>query len=209
MVRTIISQHVKLSGSFEINAVTAAEVIDEVYESDADIVYDVEACVCEDDECIDDYVAKINTALNLCIRSGSHEVQIFDVEELLLEQDKDQNKKLSMMAIDDYNSNELTEVEILNRKFDGDNVGEWAWVSTRLVTEWFDEDDPGDIVISGTVDLHFRERRRKVRVRFEKTQAEKIVKKGFELKVRVDEGSGATSLGLLVPAVVALLGFFF
>ena len=212
MLRTIVSQHVKLIGEFVVEE-GAAEIIDEVYESDAKVEYDVEACVCDEDheECIEDYEAKINTALNLCIWSTSNEVEILDVAQVLMEQNKDQNTKFSMKAIENYNINDLTKVDILDHKANGilKDVGHWGLVSTRLVTKWFDEEPPKELMILGTVDLQFRERRRNVRVRFEETPPQRSVKEDFHLSIKLDGGSGATSLGLLAPTVVALLGFLF
>jgi hypothetical protein len=192
-VETIVAQHVILSSTFEvIEAISAAEILDEIVTSDAEVRYLVSSCVCDDQfQCLDDPVEplEVNSGLHLCVHSISNEVQVHRVGEFQLEQEDSTQGSGSFIfrAIENGVPNPLTHAKIVHGD---DKQGDFASIETRLVTAFF-EKAPKDVKASGEVLLAFKTDRRR---RFLHPPEEKIVLADFETKIPLrssEESSGA------------------
>jgi hypothetical protein len=160
-VETIVAQDVILSSTFElIEAMSAAaEIVDEIVTSDAEVNYLVSSCVCDDQfQCLDNPVEplEVNSSLHLCVHSISNEVQVHRVAELQLEQEDSTQEGSGFFifrAIENGVPNPLTHAKIVN---DDDKQGDFASIETRLITAFFDKEDLKDVKASGKVLLAFK-----------------------------------------------------
>jgi hypothetical protein len=153
-LETILLQHVVLSASFGMEPFGVAEVVDEIFMSEADVQFLVSSCVCADDlSCLESpETFKVNSALHLCVYSNSEKVQIHGISEMKLEQEDLQNNGLTLFTVvEESNPHPLAKVEIVHDSEKGDV----ASVQTRLITAFFENDEPEDILVSGKVDLVF------------------------------------------------------
>lgn len=198
-LETILLQHVALSSSFAMEPIGFAEVIDELYVSDADIQFLVFACICEEDfSCVETpEPLKMNSALHLCVHSKSQKVQILRVIELyFVQEDFEHNGFTLFRAIEGSDPHDLTEV----RRIDGEVNGNFLSLRTRLITSFFDHEAPGDVLVSGKAALVFgsaNDRIRHVSLRSRSlpitSEGDDEIQAGFKMVIRLEKNEDSAS----------------
>jgi hypothetical protein len=210
MVQTVIDFYVELDGDLAITELKAESVTDELADSAASIQYDVDSCLCdEQDKCLanqENAQATINSDINVCVWSTSTEVEILEVTEFLMEQPEGEGMYM-LRAIESRSPTPLTTVSY---KVDP-LLGQKARIKTRLVTKFFEHDEPEDLQINGEASLVFTQnnRRRLRRVRLQQEVTNSPLKGEFDMSMGLckdceDDADGISSLGLMAPLVVGV-----
>jgi len=220
MVRTQISQHVKMVGAFAteedtttgMKPINAAVVKNRDFESDATFDFDVDICICDESrEClVPQPEAKMNSFMDFCITAASSIVEIAEVTTFVLEQEYADGTVFTYHGIDDSGEprDGITYVDYE----DDPKAGSFAVVTQHMFTSFFDQKDPNPVEIGGEVNLRLREGRRhrllRARMMFEKNEVEDHAMKGaFRETVELEDSADAAvgPSNMLVVCVFATL----
>ena len=157
------------------------------------IDYSIVACLCETpivsigDTC--DSIPEISgpfssgTILGICLNTDSSDVIINRIVELILIQD---GQAKGGQPIENGVFNELTNLVTSNGLSEsGRNIA----INTRLVDDFFDDEEPGDVLAQGIVEIEFANRRQLQKIEIKRRHLQNTsIQKNFEIIIDLDGG---------------------
>lgn len=157
------------------------------------IDYSIDACLCETpivsvgDTC--DSIPEISgpfssgTILGICLNTDSSDVIINRIVELILTQD---GQEKGGQPIENGVFNELTNLVTSNGlSGSGRNIA----INTRLVDDFFEDQEPEDILARGVVEIEFANRRQLQKIEIKRRGLQNTsIQKNFEIIIDLDGG---------------------